>query len=247
MPDGTQPTTHTTRAIVDLRRRILSGAYAGGTRLFEVSLGEELAISRTPIRAALSRLAEEGLLERARGGGFVVRTFAFADVLDTIELRGVLEGTAARLAAERGATPARLTAMKAFLADLESCFGDGPDDVDFERYARLNGAFHDALAELAGSATIARELARLKRLPFASPSAFLSTAVASYRHSLPLAQAEHRAIVRAIEDREGTRAEHVAREHARTALEDLKRMMTNDRALASAVPALALVSPGEGD
>ena len=56
-------------------------------------LAKEFSISRTPIREALSRLAEEGLLERARGGGFVVRSFAIADVLDMIELRGVLEGT----------------------------------------------------------------------------------------------------------------------------------------------------------
>ena len=50
----------------------------------------------------MSRLAEEGLLDRVNSGGFVVRTFGFADVVDAIELRGVLEGTAARLAAERG-------------------------------------------------------------------------------------------------------------------------------------------------
>ena len=74
-------------------------------------LAKEFSISRTPIREALSRLAEEGLLERARGGGFVVRSFAIADVLDMIELRGVLEGTAARLAAERGVSAAKLAGI----------------------------------------------------------------------------------------------------------------------------------------
>ncbi len=74
-------------------------------RLFEVSLAETLEISRTPVREALSRLAEEGLLDRLPNGGFVVRRFGYEDVIDSIELRGVMEGTAARLAAERGASP----------------------------------------------------------------------------------------------------------------------------------------------
>lgn len=241
MQTGGRPTTHTMRALVELRRRILNGAYAGGTRLFEVSLGEELQISRTPIRAALSRLAEEGLLERARGGGFLVRRFAFADVIDTIELRGVLEGTAARLAAERGASADGLAEMGRLLAALDACFA-GAAEVDFEAYSELNGAFHDRLATLAGSDTLARELARLKSLPFASPSAFLSTGVATYRHSLTQAQAQHRAILAAIEAREGTRAEALAREHARTARDDLKRILSGDQAVAEAMPALALVA-----
>src|SRR5690554_4658921 len=97
--------THAMRAVIELREKIVSGEIPGGTRLFEVSMAESLNISRTPVREAMSRLAEEGLLDRARGGGFTVRTFGFADVVDAIELRGVLEGTAARLAAERGADP----------------------------------------------------------------------------------------------------------------------------------------------
>jgi len=97
--------THTLRARIEVRERILRGDLPGGTRLFEVALAEDLGISRTPVREAMSRLVEEGLLERVRGGGFTVRRFALADVIDTIELRGVLEGTAARLGAERGLAP----------------------------------------------------------------------------------------------------------------------------------------------
>jgi DNA-binding GntR family transcriptional regulator len=109
-PNMKEPTskTHATRTVIELRKKILGGELKGGTRLYEVPLAEELEISRTPLRDAMSRLAEEGLLERAQSGGFVVRQFSFPDVIDAIELRGVLEGTAARLAAERGATPEAL-------------------------------------------------------------------------------------------------------------------------------------------
>ena len=57
--------THAKRAAYDLRQRILKGEMPGGTRLYEVALADEMAISRTPVREAMSRLAEEGLLGRA--------------------------------------------------------------------------------------------------------------------------------------------------------------------------------------
>ena len=148
--------THTQRALIALRQRILSGAIPGATRLFEVPLAEELEISRTPIRAALSRLAEEGLLERARGGGFVVRKFALADVVDTIELRGVLEGTAARLAAERGISDDARHCADALVADLDALFANGVEAVDIDQYSELNARFHLMLRDLSGSAVIAR-------------------------------------------------------------------------------------------
>ena len=56
------------RALMELRKKILSGDYPGGTRLFEVSLAETLQISRTPVREVMSRLAEEGLLDRLADG-----------------------------------------------------------------------------------------------------------------------------------------------------------------------------------
>src|SRR5947207_2258604 len=67
----------------------------------ELPLVARLGMSRTPIRLALERLAHIGLLEAAATGGFTVREFTLAEVRDAIEVRGVLEGTAARLAAER--------------------------------------------------------------------------------------------------------------------------------------------------
>ncbi len=236
--------THATRALIDLRQRILSGGLAGGTRLFEVPLAEELDISRTPLREALSRLAAEGLLDRAPGGGFVVRSFALADVIDTIELRGVLEGTAARLAAERGVAPERMQALRGILARLDECFGEGPDDVDFESYSDLNTEFHAAIAELAGSAVLSREIARVTRLPFASPSAFLpdSTRLDAFRRTLSPAQEQHRALVEAIGNREGTRAEMIAREHARAARRNVEYIFATDPGLKADVPGLALIT-----
>lgn len=232
--------SHTIRALTEIRQRILSGEFQGGERLFEVPLAEMLNISRTPVREAMSRLVEEGLLERAKSAGFAVRTFGIEDVVDAIELRGVLEGTAARLAAERGVDPKKLEEITQIVSDLDKCFED--DEVDFDCYSKGNAAFHKALAELAGSKIIERELERVVRLPFASPSAFLpdKVQIEKRRASLSYAQAQHREILAAIRDREGARAEALAREHARTARRDLVDVV-KEKGDVGHVPSLALV------
>jgi GntR family transcriptional regulator of vanillate catabolism len=89
------------RAFIGLREMLLHGEFGHGERISELPLVARLGTSRTPIRLALERLAHIGLLDVLPTGGFVVRGFTIAEVLDAIEVRAVLEGTAARLAAER--------------------------------------------------------------------------------------------------------------------------------------------------
>lgn len=235
--------THTRRAVFELRQRIINGDLSGGTRLYEVALAEELQISRTPVREAMSRLAEEGLLERARGGGFTVRSFTFSDVVDAIELRGVLEGTAARLAAERGISDEETRALRDVVARLDACCEREADALDFDLYAELNGEFHDLLSRLPKSGIVARELERTKSLPFASPSAFLpnTARLGAFRRSLQVAQVQHRSLAEAIIAREGARAEALAREHARIARGNLDYVLSEGPDALSRVPSLALV------
>ncbi|MBD0415346.1 GntR family transcriptional regulator [Oryzicola mucosus] len=235
--------THGRRAVIDLREKIINGELPGGMRLFEVSLAETLDISRTPVREALSRLAEEGLLDRLPNGGFVVRRFGYADVVDSIELRGVMEGTAARLAAERGVLPDVLARINDIVLKLDGCFGKNEDDVDFDSYSDLNETFHHELAGLSGSDIIRREVERASALPFASPSAFLpnKTEITAFRRSLRAAQDQHHAIVNAIAAREGARAEFLAREHARTARHNLEYIFSEDPELLRKIPGLALI------
>ncbi len=236
----TRGSTHAKRAAYDLRQRIVKGELPGGTRLYEVALAEELEISRTPVREAMSRLAEEGLLERARGGGFVVRSFTYADVLDAIELRGVLEGTALRLAAEAGVSPEKIQHIKSLIAQIDAGFSAAGDPPDLEAYSGLNEQFHDDIADLCPSGIVRSELQRVKSLPFASPSAFVFRRRESQTmtQSIVIAQAHHHAMIEAIERREGARAEALAREHALIARRNLE-----EKALAPGEgnPALALI------
>lgn len=230
------------RALIELRSLILNGAFKVGHRLPETALAGRLGLSRTPLRQAMDRLVDEGLLERIGTGGCRVARFTLDDIIDAIELRGVLEGTAARLAAERGMVPDIDRRMEKVLDALDRAVG--PDHLDFDAYVRLNAEFHDLLARLAGSAIVAREVDRANRLPAASPTAFLrgQELIPDFRASLGRAQQQHRAIHAAIKAREGARAEALAREHARLARINLEYVMTENPGLAEQVPGLALVA-----
>jgi GntR family transcriptional regulator of vanillate catabolism len=235
-------TSQSLKALMGIRDLVFSGEVGPGVRLSEVTLSARLGLSRTPIRAALAQLDQEGVVETIPSGGYTVRSFTPADVADAIELRGALEGIAARLAAERGVPPARLQTMHSLLAELDVLVAD-PAQIDFEAYIDRNGAFHEHLHALAGSDTIRRELERAMRLPFAAPNAFISAQEErpDIRSSLVIAQAQHRSIVNAIELREGARAEALAREHARLARVNLDAMI-EDRKLMRKVPGLSLIN-----
>src|SRR5918992_2833687 len=101
MPRGKRANSQTTKATLGLRELLLNGVFKPGERVPYLRLVDELLVSRTPLRIALMTLSHEGVLEALPGGGFVVHEFTRTDIDDAIELRGVLEGMAARLAAER--------------------------------------------------------------------------------------------------------------------------------------------------
>src|SRR5215207_3770528 len=127
--DHAAGSSQTVRAQVRLRELIVGGELPPGARIPELSLVERLGVSRTPVRAALLRLQEEGLLEGLPGGGFAVREFSETDIYDAIEVRGTLEGLAARLAAERGAPAVVLAEAKDCLERIDdllsqAAFGD---------------------------------------------------------------------------------------------------------------------------
>jgi len=236
--------TQTLKAVLELRDLILNGELPAGGRLYETSLSERIGISRTPLREALGALEHEGLLERQPTGGFSVRIFSFDDVVDAIEIRGLLEGAAARKAAERGANSDKLAEMRDLLVALDQVVVLTQEDFDLPAYTDLNAKFHQCLAELAGGQTLLRELERANHLPFASPSAFLDaqSGLQEFKYSMLVAQSQHKDMLEAIEAGEGARAEFITREHARLALKNLKYVMQHDRSLMGKVPGLSLVA-----
>lgn len=231
------------KALLGLRSLVMSGEFAASARLPEVALAERLGISRTPLRQAMDRLVAEGLLERIETGGCRAARFTLDDINDAIELRGVIEGTAARLAAERGADPVKLEEARYVLEAIDGALMQ-PDNIDFDAYVHENARFHALLAGMSGSQIIEREVARISQLPLASPSAFLreQELIPDFSASLVVAQGQHRAILEAIVAREGARAEALSREHARLARRNLDYLANAGPGVATRVPGLSLLS-----
>lgn len=243
--DSDKGGSQTVKAQLALRELVLSGAVQAGERLTEQGMVERLGVSRTPIRAALLLLAEEGLLEQLPSGGFSARAFSEREVLDSIEMRGTLEGLAARLAAERGASPHALEQIRRGLDQIDAVVEEATSSLAaFSAYVDLNASFHRQIAALAGSGTVERQIERVMTLPFASPSAFVMAQadMPGAGTVLIVAQDQHRCILEAIEAREGARAEQVMREHSRLAGRNLSRALRSRQALAL-VPGAALIRP----
>lgn len=230
------------RVQLKLREMILAGELQGGSRITELALVDKLGVSRTPIRAALIRLEQEGLLQQISSGGFAVRQFSQADVADAIELRGTVEGLAARLAAQRGASPALLTQANQCLDAIDVLLRQPVlHEEAFSDYVNLNAQFHALLGPLAASPVVQRELDRVGSLPFASPSGFVGVQANSpkARDMLVVAQDQHRQVIEAIQQREGARAEAVMREHSRLAQRNLSDAILSPLHL----PGAHLISP----
>ena len=216
------------RAQLRLREMILAAELPAGARIAELSLVDLLGVSRTPIRTALMKLEQEGLLESLPNGGYAVRSFSERDVSDAIELRGTVEGLCARLAAERGCVPLLLTEARECLMQIDQLLSaDSLNEEAFIEYVTQNEKFHALLQEMAGSEVLRREWERVAGLPFASPSGFVVSQANSpkSRDMLIVAQDQHRQVLQAIEQREGTRAEAIMREHSRLAQRNLSEAM----------------------
>ena len=238
------PSSQNLTALLTLRELILSGEMKAGERLSELALVERLGVSRTPIRTAMMRLEQEGLAHPITTGGYAVSAFTERDIHAAIEVRGTLEGLAARLAAERRPSEADLTDLKQCLHDLdELVFGAGVTPANFSRYVELNGRFHQIVIDLADSAVLTRQIARAVALPFASASAFVTVqaSLPEARVLFTVAQDHHRCIVRAIADGEGERAEFIMREHARLARRNLELALRNQQTR-NLVPGSSLIT-----
>jgi GntR family transcriptional regulator of vanillate catabolism len=217
-------TTRQARVTVRLREMILRGELTPGERITEIDIAKRLGVSRTPIRQALPALAQEGLLTLAGARGYMVRAFTVREVIDAIDVRGMLEGLAGRLVAERGATRGLVRDLHACLDDGDAIFAkDAHAAGDESRYADMNARFHALIVAAAGSNVVADAIAFNDRVPFAAAKSFAfdkANRVANFA-ILRYAHRQHHAIVQALENGEGARVEALLREHTHPVKESL--------------------------
>ena len=235
--------SQTGRATLVLREMLLEGHFQPGERIREVPLAAELGVSRIPLRLVLERLAHEGLLVVRSTRGFVVQRFSTADIYDAIELRGLLEGMAARLTAERVVSPADTAKLQGLHVELVRLVRRRKLTLEFlEQYMELNGKFHAEILHLASCRMLERAMEHVCSLPFASPSAFVRRQYLAPEswELFHIAIDQHQGNMDAITNREAARAETLAREHARVARRNLETAVKNGE-IAKFVPGMKLI------
>jgi GntR family transcriptional regulator of vanillate catabolism len=217
-----------------VRNWILSGELEKGGRIEEVPLAERLRVSRTPVRAALATLANEGLIEHLPKRGYLVRTFSAQEIMPTYEVRAVLEGLVCRNVALIGLDAAAQQQLQECLAVGDRILAKGRLlEEDLEPYRQMNVTFHNTLIQSARNSVAERFAIQAQALAFSSDRIMLwhDHAIIVRSHD------DHHRILQAILERDCSRAEQLMREHVYYAGVILR---DNYEKTAGAIQALAL-------
>jgi len=205
------------RIVRRLRDAIVAGDLSASSRLPEPELAKRLGVSRTPLREAIRQLAAEGLVTSVPRVGAFVSEVRSRDVEDTFAIRAVLEGLAARQAAENP-DPAKATILPEILAELQK------KTRDYRMYHEAAGRFHDAIFAHSGNQrlqamyqSLTHQVARLRSLSLATPK----------RPEVSLR--EHRRIAVAILRGRGEEAERLMRAHVEGARVVVRRRIAPEK------------------
>ncbi len=199
-----------------IKRAIVRGTLSPGQRLVEVRIAETLNVSRTPLREAILRLEAEGFVERLASGGVRVKALSAAEIRELYAVRSVLEGLAAREAAER-LTDEQIDRLTGLIRQLKNADGSAPDVA---RIAALGEEFHRIILEASGNQTCT-ELLRLLR-----------DHINRYRHltiAIPgrhrAAAKEHETLFAVLRQRDPEQSERAMRTHVLEAGEWMMRRL----------------------
>lgn len=201
------------RVYVQIRERILSGEYAKDEELRETSVGEDLGVSRTPVREALRQLELEGLVQIVPNKGAHVVGISKKDVHDIYVMRSYLEGLAARWATEH-IDQERLNEMEEVI--LLSEFNLNREKS--EQVVRLDSKFHTLLYEASDSRMLNHVLGDYHKFVQSARA----SSVATKKRAIESVK-EHKAILEAMKAGDADRAEALANEHIQHVIVNLDK------------------------
>ena len=201
---GSNRISQSERAYQELKRRILDNEMPAGFQALEQELAEMLAMSRTPVREALIRLADEGIVEVRPRHGMRVLPISISDMREIYEILTGLESTAAELVAKRGLEPQKLAALHAAVTEMETALAAD----DLPGWAQADEHFHNLLVEYSGNERLrtwvntCRDQAHRARM-----------ATLRLRPKPVDSNKDHAAVVDAIERRDAEAARRLHHEH----------------------------------
>ena len=197
------------RAYDRIRSMILQGDLPSGTQIREEHLAEVCGVSRTPVRDALRRLESQAFIRRSESQRSFVAEWSLNDIADAFELRAMLEGRAARRAAERS-TEAAMQRLRDCNRAIFNAVSSPPADVP--GFLEGNREFHEMILEMAASRRISSLLSALIEQPVV-----WRTAHHYGREALQKSHLEHEELLAAFARRDGAWAEAVMTAHIRRA------------------------------
>ena len=223
------PSSTRSESVVEtLRAAVLAGEFQAGERLHEVKLTARLGVSRTPVRAALQKLASEGLLDYTPNRGYTLREFSISEVIGAYEVRAVLEGLAARLSAERGLNVSEIATLQQALRDGDDLLRNGQITDDHRaQYSRMNACFHETIHGSAGSRLLNETVYLCQQVPVSSPRYI----VAFEERDVRRRHDDHHRIFESIIGREPWRAEMLMRDHVASVKSSLVRSLSSPAAI----------------
>jgi DNA-binding GntR family transcriptional regulator len=182
------------KAYHTIRDAIRDGTYQPGTQLREEQLAAEIGVSRTPIRDALRRLLADGLVETRRNYGTFVTDLTPAELLEVFEIRALLEGYAARKAAEQ-ITDEEVAELERLADAMEAIAGS--DDERMDSFSRLNREFHLVIARASRSRRLEKMLAQMFEIPLEPLKQYRLHRLININRS----NRQHREIIEALRER----------------------------------------------
>jgi DNA-binding GntR family transcriptional regulator len=196
----------------EVRKLIIRKKLASGRKLSEIGLSEQLGVSRTPVREALRRLSNDGLVSIVPRSGAWVASPSWREVEDAYAVRGKLEGWAAGVAA--------LNVKSLFLASLEEQIALEEEIFkigDTERYIEVNTAFHMIIAEASGNSVLAGFIGEM----LSKTSIYMVFAGRYFDFETNPSLDEHKKILDAFAAKDGPACARVMEEHVAAALLEL--------------------------
>jgi DNA-binding GntR family transcriptional regulator len=211
-PEDAQP-THVDKAYDEIKRSIVEGAYKPGQRLKALRVASELKISRTPVKEALARLGQEGLVRREAGSGYVVRGLSILDILNLYKVREALELEALREAMPN-LTDESLRRMRAALDEADVLL----KKRSYNEFLRANRRFHNLIVADSRNGVLQEVLSNLDARFWSIGTVVVSRNPARAEQI----RRENRAILDALAGRDIRKAEKAVRAHVRGAAENVK-------------------------
>lgn len=205
--------TLTENAVEKLRDALLAGEFSAGPSLTERQVSEYLGMSRTPVRAALQTLANEGLLAYEAQRGYRVRDINLETIFGAYKVRATLEGLACQEVAEAGLPIDTTKALEACVAEGRALLKVGSEQFQHAEWRDMNNRFHQAIVDAAKNETLSNLLGHLALMPMLSFKVIATIGASPNMALLEATQRDHEQILASLQAGQSVRASNRMQEH----------------------------------